>query len=42
MSTGLQLQQNNQNHIATSHCSNQVEARGAVLPQILDCKYWTV
>jgi len=40
--TGLQLQQNVQNHTATSNCClmrRQVKAKGAVIALILDCKY---
>jgi len=42
LSTGLQLQQKVQNHTAISSCCmtrRQVEAKGAFIPPILDCKY---
>jgi len=45
LSTGLQLQQKDQNHRAISHCCltpSQVEAKGTVIPPILDCKYSNV
>jgi len=45
LSTGLQLQQKVQNHTAISNCCltpRQVEAKGAVIPPILDCKYSSV
>jgi len=45
LSTGLQLPQKDQNHMANSHCCqvcSQVGAKGAVIAQILDCKYLTV
>jgi len=45
LSTGLQLQQEDQNHIAISHCCltrSQVGAKGAVIPPNLDCKYSNV
>jgi len=45
LSTGLQLQQKVQNHKAISNCCltrRQVGAKGAVIPQISDCKYSSV
>jgi len=39
LAIGLQLQQKDQNGIAISHCCNQVGAKGAAYPQILDGKY---
>jgi len=42
LSTGLQLQQKDQNHTAIRHCCltrSQVGPKGAVIPPILDCKY---
>jgi len=42
LSTGLQLQQNDQNHTAISHyCQtrSQVGAKGAVIQPSFDCKY---
>jgi len=45
LSTGLQLQQKDQNHTAISHCCqarSQVGAKGAVISPILDCKYLNV
>jgi len=42
LSTGLQWQQKVQNHTAISNCCltrSQVEAKGPVIPPILDCKY---
>jgi len=44
-STGLQLQQKDQNHTVISNCCltrRQVGAKGAVNPPILDCKYSSV
>jgi len=45
LSTGLQLQQKDQNHTAISHCClmrTRWGAKGAVIPTILDCKYSNV
>jgi len=42
LSTGLQLQQKFRNLTAISNCCltrRQVGPKGAVIPQILDCKY---
>ena len=42
LSTGLQLQQKDQNHTATSHCCltrSQVGAKSSAIPPILDSKY---
>jgi len=47
LSTGLQLQQKDQNDTATNHCCltltrSQVGAKGAAIAPILDCKYSNV
>jgi len=45
LSTGLQLQQKDQNHTATSNCCltrRQVGTKGAVIPPILDCTYSSI
>jgi len=45
LSTGLQLPQKDQTHIAISHCCqvcSQVGWKAPSFPQILDCKYWAV
>jgi len=45
LSTSLQLQQKDQNHTAASHCyltRSHLEAKGVVIPPILDCKHSNV
>jgi len=45
LSTGLQLQQNDQNHTVITNCCltrRQAGVKGAVIPPILDCTYSSV
>jgi len=45
LSTGLQLEQKDENHTAISHCCltrSQVGTKGVIITPILDCKYSNV
>jgi len=39
---GFAIATKGSNHMAITHCCNQVGVKGTAFPQILDCTYWPI